>query len=133
MHGHSPRAGAALSANVELVRAIYEAWNTGASSAHLIAPDLEYVNPPYAVEAGTVQDRAALGRVLDVYPDFSIELEQVIDAGDDVVVIGIARGTGASGVEVQWRQGYVWTVRDGKAVRFQWFNDPAEAREAAGV
>ena len=133
MRGHRPGAGAALSANVELVRAIYEAWNTGASSAHLIAPDLEYVNPPYAVEAGTVQDRAALGRVLDVYPDFSIELEQVIDAGDDVVVIGIARGTGASGVEVQWRQGYVWTVRDGKAVRFQWFNDPAEALEAAGL
>lgn len=122
-----------MSANVELVRAIYEAWNAGASTDDLIAPDLEYVNPPYAVEVGTVQDRAALGRVLDVYPNFSIELEQLIDAGDDVVVIGIARGTGASGVEVQWRQGYVWTVRDGKAVRFKWFNDPAEALEAAGL
>jgi ketosteroid isomerase-like protein len=119
--------------NVELVRAIYEAWNTGASSAHLIAPDLEYVNPPYAVEAGTVQDRSALGRVRDVYPNFKIETERFIDAGDDVVVIGIARGTGASGVEVQWRQGYVWTVKDGIAVRFQWFNDPAEALEAAGL
>ena len=119
--------------NVELVRAIYEAWNTGASTDDLIAPDLEYVNPPYAVEVGTVQDRAALGRVLDVYPNFTIETEQIIDAGDDVVVIGIARGTGASGVEVQWRQGYVWTVRDGKAVRFQWFNDPAEALAAAGL
>jgi ketosteroid isomerase-like protein len=80
-----------------------------------------------------VQDRAALGRVLDVYADFSVELEQVIDAGEDVVAIGIARGTGASGVEVRWRQGYVWTVRDGKAVRFQWFNDPAEALAAAGL
>jgi ketosteroid isomerase-like protein len=122
-----------MSANVDLVRAIYEAWNTGASSAHLIAADLEYVNPPYAVEAGTVQDRAALGRVLEVYPNFTIETEQIIDAGDDVVVIGIARGTGASGVKVEWRQGYVWTVRDGKAVRFQWFNDPAEALAAAGL
>jgi ketosteroid isomerase-like protein len=71
--------------------------------------------------------------VLDVYPNFTIETEQIIDAGDDVVVIGIARGTGASGVNVEWRQGYVWTVRDGKAVRFQWFNDPAEALEAAGL
>jgi len=122
-----------MSANVELVRAIYTALNTGASTAHLIAPDLEYVNPPYAVEAGTVHDRAALGRVRDVYPDFSVEMEQVIDAGDDVVVIGIAHGTGASGVEVQWRQGYVWTVREGKAVRFRWFNDPAEALAAVGL
>jgi hypothetical protein len=56
VRGHSPGAGAALSANVELVRAIYAAWNTGASSAHLIASDLEYVNPPYAVETGTVQE-----------------------------------------------------------------------------
>ena len=110
---------------VELVEAIYEAWNKGASTAHLIAPDLEYVNPPYAVEGGTVRGRGALGRVLDVYPDFTIETERLIDCGDDVVVIGIARGTGASGVEVELRQGHIWTVRDGKAIRFRWFNDPA--------
>jgi ketosteroid isomerase-like protein len=36
-------------------------------------------------------------------------------------------------VEELFHQGYVWTVRDGKAVRFQWFNDPAEALEAAGL
>jgi ketosteroid isomerase-like protein len=39
----------------------------------------------------------------------------------------------SANVEVQWRQGYVWTVRDGKAVRFQWFQDPAEALEVAGL
>lgn len=56
-----------------------------------------------------------------------------IDALLEVVVIGVARGTGASGVELQWRQGYVWTIEDGRAVRFQWFNDPAEALEASGL
>jgi len=54
-------------------------------------------------------------------------------AGEDVVVIGVARGTSASGVEAQWRQGYVSTVRDGKAVRFRWFNDPREALQAVGL
>jgi len=48
-------------------------------------------------------------------------------------VIGVARGTSASGVEAQWRQGYVSTVRDGKAVRFRWFNDPREALQAVGL
>ena len=52
--------------NVELVRAIYDRWAAGASNADLIAPDLEYVNPPYAVESGTVRDRSALGRVREV-------------------------------------------------------------------
>jgi ketosteroid isomerase-like protein len=120
--------------NVELVRAIHDGWTAGRSIAELIAPDLEYVNPPNAVEPGTVRDRSALDRVRDVYPNFRIEPERYVDAGDEaVVVIGLARGTSASGVEVQWRQGYVWTVREGKAIRFQWFNDPAEALEAAGL
>jgi hypothetical protein len=26
----------------------------------------------------------------------------------------------------------VWTVRDGQAVRFEWFRNPAEALRAAG-
>jgi len=119
--------------NVELVKAIYEAWDMDASAGDLIATDIEYVNPPYAVEAGTRRDRRALSSVRDVYPDFRVEPERYIDAGDNVVVIGTARGTSASGVETRWRQGYVWTVSEGKAVRFRWFNDPTEALEAAGL
>jgi ketosteroid isomerase-like protein len=119
--------------NVAVVRAIYEAWEQRASTDHLVAPDLEYVNPPYAVEGGTVRDRRALGRVLDVYSDFRIEDKQFIDAGDDVVVIGLARGTGASGVRIELRQGYIWTIEAGRAVRFRWFNDPDEALRAAGL
>jgi ketosteroid isomerase-like protein len=120
-------------ANVELVQEIYERWANRASASGLIAEDLEYVNPPNAVEPGTRRDRRALASVRDVYPDFHFEPERYVDAGDDVVVIGIARGTTASGVEAQWRQGYIWTIQAGKAIRFRWFNDPAEALEAAGL
>jgi uncharacterized protein len=119
--------------NVQVARAIHEAWAGGDSARHLIAADMEYVNPPYAVESGTRHDRRALSSVRDVYPDFRIEAERFIEAGDDVVVVGTAHGTAGSGVEVHWRQGYIWTIQGGKAVRFRWFNDPAEALEAAGV
>jgi ketosteroid isomerase-like protein len=119
--------------NVELVRSIYEAWARNESARHLIAHELEYVNPPYAVEAGTRHDRRALQKIRDVYPDFRVEPQRFLDAGEEVVVIGIARGTSASGVTAQWRQGYIWTVRDGRAVRFRWFNDPEEALEAVGL
>jgi uncharacterized protein len=120
-------------ANVELVRSIYQLWGEGGSARHLIDADLEYVNPPYAVESGVRHSRGALGRVREVYPDFRVEPERFVDAGEDVVVIGTARGTAASGINAQWRQGYVWTVRDGQAVRFRWFNDPKEALEAVGL
>jgi ketosteroid isomerase-like protein len=119
--------------NVEVVRAIYDAWAAGTSSRHLIAADIEYVNPPYALESGTRRGRRTLAKVREVYPDFRVEPERYVDVGDDVVVIGIARGTAASGIEAQWRQGYVWTIRDGQAVRLRWFNDPREALEAVGL
>jgi ketosteroid isomerase-like protein len=85
------------------------------------------------VESGTRHSRGALDKVREVYPDFRVEPERFVDAGENVVVIGTARGTAASGIEAQWRQGYVWTVRDGRAVRFRWFNDPKEALEAVGL
>jgi ketosteroid isomerase-like protein len=119
--------------NLDVVRAIYAAWTEDASAGDLIASDMEYVNPPYAVETGSPRERRTLAKIRDIYPDFRVEPEQFIDAGDEVVVIGTATGTSASGIEAQWRQGYVWTIRDGRAVRFCWFNDPAEALEAAGL
>jgi ketosteroid isomerase-like protein len=85
------------------------------------------VNPEYAVEAGTRRGRRTLWKIREVYPDFRLEPGRFVDAGEDVVVIGTARGTTASGVKAQWREGYVWTVREGEAVRFRWFSRPAEA------
>jgi ketosteroid isomerase-like protein len=119
--------------NVELVRAIYALWSKGESTRHLIDRKLEYVNPSYAVESGIRYDSRELGKVREVYPDFRVEPERFVDAGEHVVVIGVARGTSASGVKAQWRQGYVWTVRDGKAIRFRWFNQPGEALDAVGL
>lgn len=118
---------------MEVVRSIYQLWSKSESARHLIDPQLEYVNPSYAVESGTRHSRRTLNKIREVYPDFHVEPESFVDAGDEVVVIGVARGTSASGVEAQWRQGYVWTVRDGQAIRFRWFNDPNEALKAVGL
>jgi ketosteroid isomerase-like protein len=119
-------------ANVEVVRSIYEAWAENRSAASFIEQDMEYVNPPDAVEPGTKRGRHYLAAAREVWPDLHLEPERFVDAGDDVVVIATMRGRGASGLETQWRQGYVWTVQNGKAIRFRWFNDPQAALEAAG-
>src|SRR3954469_6753878 len=126
--------------NVETVRAIHEALARGESPAtlRLLHPDIEYVNPPGAVEPGTRRGIAAyedaLRSINDVFEDVRIEVREIIDAGDQVVVLATytARGR-SSGAQRQHEDGYVWTIRDGKAVSFQWFNDPAKALEAAGL
>jgi ketosteroid isomerase-like protein len=120
--------------NVEVVRAIYAAWLQGESARDFIDPEIEYVNPPDAVETGTRRGRHAFAGIRDAYEDVRIEPTQFIDAGDEVVVIARVTGTGrGSGVDIDWRHGYIWTLRDGKGVRFRWFNKSEQALAAAGL
>jgi ketosteroid isomerase-like protein len=126
--------------NVEIVRAIYRAWEEGSPrDSGLLADDIEWVNDKQAVEPGTRKGAEAFDdaaeKVTSTFEGARVEFERFIDAGiDQVLVIGMLRGVGqGSGVDVGRRQGYLWTIRDGKAVRFRWFNNPAEAFEAAGL
>jgi ketosteroid isomerase-like protein len=120
--------------NVELVRRIHERWGREESIRELVADDLEYVNPTYAVEPGTRIGRDSFGSVRETYPNFVFHPQRYVDAGDDVVVLGrYTAAGGASGIELEGDHGYVWTVNDGIAVRFRWFQSHAEALEAAGV
>jgi ketosteroid isomerase-like protein len=121
--------------NLALVRRIYEAWDRDRSARDFIAEDVEYVNPSYAVEPGTRVGRKSFVAVRDIYEDFKIRVERFIDAGDEDVVV-LARYTASgrgSGVPLEGEHGYVWTLRDGQAVRFRWFSSHAEALVAAGL
>jgi ketosteroid isomerase-like protein len=125
--------------NVEIVREIFRAWQKGPpTDSGLISDDIEWVNDERAVEPGTRRGSAAFdaaaAKVTGAFAGARVELERFVDAGDRVVAIGVLRGTGrGSGLEVGRRQGYVWTIDDGKAVRFEWFNDADAALAAAGV
>ena len=121
--------------NVELIRRIYDAWDREESARDYIADDVEYINPRYAVEPGIRYGRRSFAVVRETYGDFKLEPVRFIDTGgDDVVVLVYYTGSGAgSGVPVSGEQGYVWTVRDRKAVRFRWFASHREALEAAGL
>ncbi len=121
--------------NVEVVRRIYEAWRRDESARDFIASDVEYVNPSYAVEPETRRGRKSFSIVRDTFGDFQLEIERIIDAGNEnVVVLAHYTGTGrTSGVPIAGEHGYVWTIKGGVAVRFQWFQSHDEALEAAGL
>ena len=60
--------------NVEVVRSIYEAWSSYRSAAPFIDRDIEYVNPPNAIEPGTRIGRQYFRKVLEVFPDMRFEI-----------------------------------------------------------
>jgi len=121
--------------NVEIVKRIYESWGRDRSPAAsgLFDPDIEWVNPA-DVRRWVAAFESAASTIDDTFDRPDITFEEFIDAGNDVVVIGVLRIRGSgSGVEFWGRQGYVWTIRNGKAIRYRWFSDPAEALQAAGL
>jgi ketosteroid isomerase-like protein len=121
--------------NVAVVRAIYEAWAAGRSASAFIDRRVEYVNPPDAVEPGVRVGRSAFAAIGSSYEGVRVEpLEYIDTEGDDVIVIARVTGRGRiSGLDIDWRHGYIWTIQDGQAVRFRWFNRPDDALAAADL
>lgn len=130
---------------VDLVRSLYEegALNSDASvmlglGTERIDPEVEFVNPPDAIDSGTRRGvgglRTAWTSQNDVFEAWSHELRDVFDAGDSVVasVVFRARGRG-SAVDVEQDEVHTWTFRDGRLVRWEWGRDLARALETAGV
>jgi ketosteroid isomerase-like protein len=126
--------------NVEIVRMVYDAWarNELPGPAHLLDPQIEYVNPDGAVEPGTRRGLEEFGRavekVFEGQDTWQIEPERFIPAGERVAVVVRYRAHWrASGVHVEAHESALWTVREGKVVRYEWFHGPNDALEAAGV
>ncbi len=126
--------------NVEVVKRLYEIWDRDGFGVvrDLMDPSIEYVNPAYAVEPGTRRGydgfASAVQSMDSIYPGRRLSPVKFYDAGSKVVVRVrvVARGAG-SDVEVDTERGYVFDLRDGKVIRYAWFNDPGEALESAGL
>jgi ketosteroid isomerase-like protein len=70
----------------------------------------------------------------DVWDEFVVTPERMIDAGESVVVFESLQGRGrGSGVEARSRSASVWTVRDGKVIHMATYYDPQDALKAVGL
>ena len=64
----------------------------------------------------------------------TMEAEEIVDAGDGVLVAVHQRVTGKkSGVPLESRYFTVWSFRGDKAIRIESFGERTEALEAAGL
>jgi ketosteroid isomerase-like protein len=122
---------------VQLVEKGYKAWNAGDRGWVLdhMSPDVEWITPEADPDPGTyrghqgveeywAQWRAAVGQL-------NFLIEEMLDAGDDVVVLAHVRAkTRRDGVVIEHSPASVWTIEDGKVKAMQAFADKKSALRA---
>jgi ketosteroid isomerase-like protein len=126
--------------DVQVVRALFEAWERGGldAAAELWDPEIDWRAAQGALDdAGPIQGRDAMRGYLqdwlEDFDDLALEPEEFIDAGARVVVVQKMRGRAkGSGVETELRFAVVYTIRDGKVVMGREYWTREEALEAAG-
>jgi len=126
--------------NAEVVQAIYDAWarEERPGPVELLDAQIEYVNPAGALEPGTRRGLSgfadAVEKTYEGWDAWEMKLERLHVAGDRVAVVVQYRARGrGSGVELEGRESALWTIRDGKAVRYEWFHGPTDALDAIGL
>ncbi len=125
-------------ANVETIRDHYAANARGDFKAALapLAPDIEWTEAagfPYAGTYHGVDEVVSqvFSKLGSEWKGFGMDVEEVLDAGDTVVAIGVYSGTyRETGKPMTARVVHVWRLRDGKAVGFEQFADTAKVAEA---
>ena len=132
--------------NVEIVRKLFEAVarRDTATVLSLYDPDFEWDGSRHrwselmrgkSVFRGHEELRKWGRNYYEAWENLDDDIEELIDAGDQVISIVTTRARGrASGIDVEWKENAgVWTLQDGKIVRVVWFATRADALEAAGV
>src|SRR3954447_20767057 len=123
--------------NVEIARRTWEHVLLADDSSEVVGAAFE-VHDHDLPDAGVYRGPEGVARWgsawAEAWDDWEFETEDYIDVGDRVVVIARmwARGK-RSGVTVQRHDGLVITVRNGEAVRLDYFSSKAEALEAVGL
>jgi ketosteroid isomerase-like protein len=128
--------------NVEVVREAFESLLAGDrdTTAQLLDPKVEFHGTVGGLEEGrVVRGRSRIvqefeERDLEEWEERRLEVEEFVDAGDDVVVLmhEFRRGRG-SGVELEIDTAVVVAVSEGRVVRVQGYMDRQVALEAVGL
>ena len=126
--------------NVELVRRGAEALRSRDRTAWLAVndADFEVVPLPDWPESGARGAEAAWDyylEIFDAFESFPIDDAEVLDAGGDKVLLHyrLELSGAGSGAKVEFDTWGVFTIREGKILRAEWFPDRTDALEAAGL
>ena len=119
--------------NVEAVRRMFDAFLAADIQAALsfYDPDVEWDGtnlPDGQVGRGHEAILDHVSRWAEQWEEWSVEVERVIDAGgEQVVLLMRERGQSKSGLKMDERHAELYTFRDGKIVRRVGFSNPDDA------
>ena len=127
--------------SVEIVRGVYEEWAKGNFRAgvdlydrHLVYVPLGDLPDAEARYLGPEGIRVYMRGQLEAWTKLTITAEELVEAGDSVVVAAHWRASGEeSGAPTEHRLMHVWTFRGEAVVRLELFRDKAEALQAVGL
>ena len=125
--------------DLELIREGYRAWNDGRIESFL-HPDVEWITPPELPGGGTFVGKEATVEFLRNFEgtmgvlNLSFEVQEILLAGDQYLVISLAEGSSDSGVDIPPHNWFhLIKSEDGKLRRAELFLDRNQAFEAAGL
>ena len=76
----------------------------------------------------------AVEKAFGGWENWQIEPDRFVPVGDRVAVALRYRARWRiSGAEVEAFESALWTIRDGRVVRYEWFHGPGDSFEAAGL
>jgi ketosteroid isomerase-like protein len=118
--------------NVEVVRRMWDAFLDGdiQTALSFIAEDVEWDGtnlPDGKIGRGHEAVLDHIGRWADVWEDWTVEVDSVVEGeGEQVVVIIQEQGRSSAGLEMDERHAELYVLRDDRIVRRQGFSDPAQ-------
>ena len=131
-----------MSANVDLIRGIYDSFAAGDVPAVLgaMSPDITWYEAddfPYADGNPYKGPEAVLNgvfaRCAEEWDGFAVEIDELLDAGDAVIAQGHYLGTfKATGKPQRTQIAHVWRIKDGKAVAFQQYANTLHVARVTG-
>jgi ketosteroid isomerase-like protein len=126
--------------NLEAVQAAFDAYYRGDMErvAEFADPELVVTQTAEMPDAETFHGRLGLIQAIDAWEgawdDFRVERLCAREIGDHVLTTVRQRARGRrSGVEVEGRFTFVFTLKAGKLVRWRMFADEEQAMEAVGL
>jgi uncharacterized protein len=123
--------------NVEVVRSACEAFGRGDLEGldQYLAEDAEWETPDSLPLGAIVRGRGAIlgnfAQLPQYRSKFSVDPDQFTDAGDQVVVRGVQRVTGAGGSS-ESRSPHLFKLSEGTVVRGRYLSDSLKCEEALG-
>ena len=124
---------------MEIVQRYLDHWNeTGEPLWAEIDSEAVFVIDPGSFVAGTYRGHEGIGDLLrltaEVFDQFRYEVDDLVDAGDSVLVLGRIRARGVqSGATGAQHGALLFQLRDGRIVAYRSYLDRTEALAAVGL